>query len=638
MKKYLLILTLFLQTTFVFGQSEWSEYGSWVSDGCFPQIMWRIKDLSNPKLNTTSVMVEFKNNYSRKVTFNFAGFNNSYEAKQAFVEKGNLLGGQQSSVSLNIGQSSAYTFSIKGVGARGALVEIYTLYFDNDYQHYQKCIDGSVCLYCEVNYNNEPACPNYSKNNTNSSASSSTNTISSNNQITTANSNNRQPNQTTTNSSSQSTKTQNQTEIINQVGSTITNTATLIDDAIAQAKAQKKANKLSYNDLDDHELFEALIKDVLIQFKNFGYNPTTPLTEIFTESNFKTFNSTLIEFKDFDITISWFYHDGSGETKSIFLTCYNETISNYFKNNKILNKLSYNKTSKITYINNADSKHEYNMMHVIDNYEFSRNTVKNLNELIIKTKEFKSEIDLIKKQQESVELKALADAQKEIADAGVEIPIETGKIVNESVTVKSIINNYITATGGYENMKAVKTITKIRDYNGKSGKSIIGYGKYLSESTYNGKQYKYVFNGISGYFDYNGEKTPFNQKEIIRYQKYKPFDILGLEQSTLTVGKIETIKGVDCYTIIEQSTQSDSSKSTETKYFEVKSGLFRGSKFESFSSSTNRISYNFFNDFREVDHIILPFSEISFSPNDKKPINRTIVKEIIINEPNVTFE
>lgn len=92
---------------FVFAQSEWTEYGFWVSGGCFPQIAWKIKVVSNPKSNTTGVMVEFKNNYSRKVTFNFNGFNNSTEAQQVFAEKGKLLCGSQSSISLSSGQSNS---------------------------------------------------------------------------------------------------------------------------------------------------------------------------------------------------------------------------------------------------------------------------------------------------------------------------------------------------------------------------------------------------------------------------------------------------------------------------------------------------------------------------------------------------
>lgn len=433
-------------------------------------------------------------------------------------------------------------------------------------------------------------------------------------------------------------KAQKQTETLNQVSSTITNAATLIDDALAQAKAQKKANQLLYNDLDDHELFEALITDVLIQFKKFGYNPTTPLTKIFSESNFKTYNSTFIEFKDFSISISWHYNKEYGESKILDLTCYNETTSNDIKNKKILNKTSCGKKSKITYYQTSDSKNKYIMIHSVADVDFTRNTVNNLNELIINTKEFKSEIDSIKKQQESVELKALADAQKEIADAGVEIPIETGKIVNESVTVKSIINNYITATGGSENINAVETITQIDDHNGNYRKTIKGYGKFLQEVTYKDRQYKFVFNGINGYSGNNGEKNPLSQENIIRYQKYQPFDILGLEQSTLRVGKIETIKGVDYYTIIEPSYQSGSLTVIKTNYFAVKSGLWKGFKLDFSSSNNNSSSYIFYNDFREVNHIVLPFSVISFDSYDKKSIDKTIVKEIIINEPNVSFE
>jgi hypothetical protein len=164
MKKILILIAFLLQYTVSFSQSEWSEYGSWSSGNCFPQLMSRIKTVSNPKINTTGVMVEFKNNYSRKVTFMFKGFNNSAEAKQVFADKGNLLGGQQSSISLGPGQTVTHTFDIKGAGSKTAYIEIYTLYFDNDYQHYQKCSDGTVCLYCQINSDNEPACPNYSKN------------------------------------------------------------------------------------------------------------------------------------------------------------------------------------------------------------------------------------------------------------------------------------------------------------------------------------------------------------------------------------------------------------------------------------------------------------------------------------------
>lgn len=205
MRKLFLLSILLFQMTFVFGQNaEWSEYGSWFSSRCFPQIQTRIKVLSNPKINTTSVMVEFKNNYSRKVTFNYNGFNNSTEAEQVFAEKGTLLGGSQGNISLSPGKTSTYTFSIKGSGSNRAHIEIYSLYFDNDYQHYQKCSDGSVCLFCQV-ASNDPACPNYSKNaNNNQNTQPTTTTNSSQNQI------NKSPQQNQVN---QDINTQQNTEI-----------------------------------------------------------------------------------------------------------------------------------------------------------------------------------------------------------------------------------------------------------------------------------------------------------------------------------------------------------------------------------------------------------------------------------------
>lgn len=179
MKKIFLLIVLLFQLTIVFGQnSDWSEYGSWFSGSCFPQIQTRISVNSNPKINTTSVMVQFKNNYSQQVTFNYNVFNNSAEAIQVFKEKGTLLGGSQSSIGLKPGETRTIVESIKGAGSNRAHIEIYSLYFGNDYQHYQKCIDGSACLFCQVA--NEPACPNYSKNENNSSTSKNSNQQNSN--------------------------------------------------------------------------------------------------------------------------------------------------------------------------------------------------------------------------------------------------------------------------------------------------------------------------------------------------------------------------------------------------------------------------------------------------------------------------
>lgn len=179
MKKIFLLIVLLFQLTIVFGQnSDWSEYGSWFSGRCFPQIQTRISVKSNPKINTTSVMVQFKNNYPQQVTFNYNVFNNSAEAIQVFKDKGTLLGGSQSSIGLKPGETRTIVESIKGAGSNRAHIEIYSLYFGNDYQHYQKCVDGSACLFCQVA--NEPACPNYSKNGNNSSTSKNSNQQNSN--------------------------------------------------------------------------------------------------------------------------------------------------------------------------------------------------------------------------------------------------------------------------------------------------------------------------------------------------------------------------------------------------------------------------------------------------------------------------
>ena len=209
--------------------------------------------------------------------------------------------------------------------------------------------------------------------------------------------------------------------------------------------------------------------------------------------------------------------------------------------------------------------------------------------------------------------------------------MKSDKIIDNSVTVHSIINKHISAIGGEEKLKAVKSITDFVEYEKGWHKSITAYGKFTRNGMYDGHSSKFAFNGSTGYNEFDGKKLGnFDDETILLNKKNQPFAILKLHQNpNIKLGEMEVFKGKECYTIIEEYEFKKMSFVTK-HYFDIVSGLWIGDETQTTGNNYNSTSYLYFDDYREVDGILFPFVQVGVSGNNS---NTYRTKEIKLNEP-----
>lgn len=230
------------------------------------------------------------------------------------------------------------------------------------------------------------------------------------------------------------------------------------------------------------------------------------------------------------------------------------------------------------------------------------------------------------------------EANIKAAKAKIELdklkPVETGQSINDTVTVQTILNHYVTAIGGYDEIKGIKTVEQVEEGPNGSSRIIRGYGKFYSEGTTSiNTSYKTVFNGSTGYSIYNGEKTNLDEKRISLYKQIQPFSVLGLSQQELKVGKMESLAGTDCFTLV-RATYDDATSINlvQTHYFSKGTGLYLGMKSIAAGKTSAYTSYLLYDDYRSLGGVLFPFSRVSFS-NDDAVLTKYTIKEININNP-----
>jgi len=215
------------------------------------------------------------------------------------------------------------------------------------------------------------------------------------------------------------------------------------------------------------------------------------------------------------------------------------------------------------------------------------------------------------------------------------LPTETDKPVESSVTKESILDNYFNALGGLDRLKTVQNIiikeTDDREY----WKEIkIAYGKY-SEKKYAGLTdpfyFKRVFNGKKGYIQYMygknaGKKDMIDKKYYDSWKKNEPLrnDILELREKILEVGKIEELKNEECYTLIYKPNDSEEDKIV-TYYFNSKNSLLSGKK-TVYPSKPNEIKYTFYEDYKNINDILLPHTKKVIETDGRFRTNKIEIK------------
>lgn len=254
-------------------------------------------------------------------------------------------------------------------------------------------------------------------------------------------------------------------------------------------------------------------------------------------------------------------------------------------------------------------------------------------------KDFKKAAEYYKeacdKQYEPACKKAI-EMNEKVAAVNLEIeklkPVETSQAADDTVTVQTIINRYIAAIGGYEQIKAIKMVEQLEEGENLTIKTIRGYSQYYSEiKIENALPSKTVFNGSTGY-NYSSFTGTLDTNAVALYKKTQPFEILALPQQELMVGKIESLKGTGCYTLMRAPYTYGSSTITYTYYFSKSTGLYAGMKFFAASKNYNSTTYYFYDDYQPVGGVLFPFSRITSSPKNVT-LNKFTVKQININNP-----
>ena len=201
------------------------------------------------------------------------------------------------------------------------------------------------------------------------------------------------------------------------------------------------------------------------------------------------------------------------------------------------------------------------------------------------------------------------------------------KPVPPGVTVKAIIDAYVTAIGGEKAIKSVKSIsnsgtTKIpqapmpltyiskRDVKGKMmvELSMEGMGSIM----------KQVISGNEGYIVQQGQKKVLEGEEL---SKMKESAILFNEtllatKTGVTISSIEQMNGSDAYAVLDGNT---------THYFDVKTGLKIAEALDDNQGGEKVVRVTTLNDYRDVKGVKVPFNiimnvgfELDIKMNDVK--------------------
>jgi hypothetical protein len=181
------------------------------------------------------------------------------------------------------------------------------------------------------------------------------------------------------------------------------------------------------------------------------------------------------------------------------------------------------------------------------------------------------------------------------------------KDIPAGVTVKTILDNYITAVGGQTNVSTVKTLFSKGTTTVPGAPGPITYtskvdasGKLAIELAMGSMSVmKQVVNGNTGYMAQQGQRMDL-QGEMLEDMKAgaHPFPELAMATKTGVVLKgIETIDGSDAYAIVDGKT---------TSYYDVKSGL----KVADVTATPQGDSTINYKDYRDVKGVKVPFNTI----------------------------
>jgi zinc protease len=185
------------------------------------------------------------------------------------------------------------------------------------------------------------------------------------------------------------------------------------------------------------------------------------------------------------------------------------------------------------------------------------------------------------------------------------------KPVPAGVTVKTVMDNYVTAIGGEKAVKAVKSISYVGSTTIPQIPAPLSYiqkndvtGKMMVEISMPGMSLmKQVVNGNTGYMTTQGQKKVVEGQELA---KMKEGAILFSETSLaskagVAISGIEPMNGSDCYAIVDGSS---------IYYFDIKTGYKTAESTTEEQGGQKMTRVTSFSDYRDVKGVKVPFNTI----------------------------
>lgn len=192
----------------------------------------------------------------------------------------------------------------------------------------------------------------------------------------------------------------------------------------------------------------------------------------------------------------------------------------------------------------------------------------------------------------------------------VEKPVFT-KPLPEGLTAEAVINNYITAIGGADNLSKVNTLLVNSDvtiqgapFKPKATVKQMAPNKSSMEIVVEGMGtlMKQVFDGETGYMEQQGQKRPMDEKALAAKKAEKGlFPELSMDPSSLKLESVMTIEGADVYKVKVEKEEMDS-----YRYYDAKTGLLVRTEETAEMQGMTMTTVTDFSDYKEVDGLKLP--------------------------------
>lgn len=591
--KILLLAFLFFTIGISFAQTTYN-WGNWVTSPCFSGISYRVK--CTGKMNNNSGLygwdIEFRNSYSRSVWFYVATGDNVQDLDNEIID----LKVRSVTLSPNSTGSGGYIDFKNGCNST-IMVAIGKLQFkktnSNSWEtFYAECDKGGgICYLCSKKPTT--GCPNVDKSNSEANTDPLTKY------------------ENKTNSNNQQAEQQENQRIVEE------NQRRAEEERQKKFQAQQELVNISVNATTDLINYFANRKNALRN--SLSSEDAKALLAIVNSENPADYTQNIIQiFTDLGYTHR--KTDKKEETTYIFL------------NNDIHNINDFMMIS----IHPANKYDDYNSISF--SYHRRKKLLEQLSTLGSNLKGFNSpEIKGISPSREKkVEQEKQAEGQKkiELAKNKVEFekntPQKLNKELESNITAQYVVAEHIKTIGGLEKLKSINNIIQTIENEKGTFKSIVAHGKILNKGISDGNSYKSVFNGTTGYSEWNGNKIEMDKKMISQYQKNQPIFILKFQQnSDLELKGIEQFRERECYAVSEKSNVNEVSI-IHTYYFDTKSFELLGIEFLSNATNYQNKSYLLYDDYREVDGISFAFTQTSVSQNSTI-INKT--KELLLNQP-----